>query len=208
MAKLFSVLGVLTLAGMASAQTASPGTIQATGTVTLSVNPDQAQLDVSVITQSTTAQQAAQQNAAQTNTVINALKQVLGASGTVQTINYSIYPNNTGQGNVVTGYTASNTVRVTTSDLTQPGPIIDTAQPGGRQQHWKSDLRVAESGSLQAAGALGCRQTGAGPRRRNRRRIRRKNRLCDFRRRRLRPRLPSCRPGSLPARQRPCRPVR
>src|ERR1035437_5901258 len=134
MVKLFTVFGFLALAGIAPAQTTAPGTVQATGTVTLSVNPDQAQLDVSVITQGSTAQQAAQQNATQTTTVINALKQVLGASGTVQTVSYSGYPNYSstpGQYNVVTGYTASNTVRVTTNDLTQPGPLIDTANQAG-----------------------------------------------------------------------------
>ena len=116
------------------AQTATPGTVQATGTATLSVNPDEASLDISVITQGATAQQAAQLNASQTTTVINALKQLLSVHGSIQTVAYSVYPRYStqpGQSNVIVGYTASNTVRATTSDLTLPGPIIDTANQAG-----------------------------------------------------------------------------
>jgi uncharacterized protein YggE len=135
MLKVFPLVVLLAAsAALLSSQTTSPGTVQATGIVTNSVNPDQAQLDVSVITQGSTAQQASQQNAAQTTTVLNALKQTLGVSGTVQTINYSVYPrysNSPGQNDVVVGYTASNTVLVTTNNLNLAGPLIDTANQAG-----------------------------------------------------------------------------
>src|SRR5271157_3150317 len=130
MSKLFALIVFLAVAAVSPAQTNAPGTVQATGTVTLSVNPNQAQLDVSVITQGTTAQQAAQQNATQTTAVINALNQVLRLTGTIQTVNYSVYPRYStapGQNEVVVGYTASNTLRLTTDDLTLPGPLIDAA---------------------------------------------------------------------------------
>jgi uncharacterized protein YggE len=88
-----SVFLALSLAGSAAfAQTAAAGSIQATGTASLNVQPDQVQLTVSVITQATTAAQAGQQNASQTNAMITALNQVLGKSGTLQTTGYSIYP--------------------------------------------------------------------------------------------------------------------
>lgn len=125
---------LLLAAASLPAQIQSAGTIQATGNAILSVNPDQASIDVSVVTQGATAQQAAQQNAAQTNTVIGALNQVLGATGTVQTVSYSVYPNYSsapGQNNQIVGYTANNTVRATTTDLTLPGPLIDAANQAG-----------------------------------------------------------------------------
>jgi hypothetical protein len=134
MSKWFALMSFLAAAAALPAQTVSPGTVQATGTATLSVPPDQVSLDVSVITQGSTAQQAAQQNASQTATVINALKQALGASGTVQTVGYSVYPrysSMTGQSNTVVGYTASNTVRATSNNLTLAGPLIDTANQAG-----------------------------------------------------------------------------
>lgn len=111
--------------------TATAG-IQATGTARISVNPDQAQLTVGVVTQGNTAQDAAQQNATQTTAVINALKSVLGMSGTLQTIGYSVTPrySNT-QTPVVIGYIASNTLQVTTTDLSLAGRLIDAASQAG-----------------------------------------------------------------------------
>ena len=121
------------LAGALLAQT-SQGAIQATGSATISVNPDQAQLSVGVVTQSTTAQDAGQQNATLTTTVLNALKGVLGTAGTIQTIGYSVsprYSTTQGQTSVIIGYTASNTVEVTTYDLSLIGQLIDTATQAG-----------------------------------------------------------------------------
>src|ERR671930_199953 len=82
---MFSAMGLL-------AQAQGPGTVQATGTATISVAPDQAQFTAGVITQGASAQDAAQQNATQTAAMLNALKSVLGTSGTVQTVGYSVSP--------------------------------------------------------------------------------------------------------------------
>jgi uncharacterized protein YggE len=107
-------------------------TIQANGSDTVSVQPDQAQLTVSVSTDGATAQQAAQQNATQTNQVLSAVKQVLGTSGNVQTVGYAINPrySNGANPNII-GYTAVNTIQVTTYDLSLPGPLIDAASSSG-----------------------------------------------------------------------------
>jgi uncharacterized protein YggE len=112
----------------------SPGAIQAIGSASISVNPDQAQLNVGVVTQGATAQDAGQQNAALTTTVLNALKGVLGTAGTIQTVSYSIsprYSTTQGQTSVIIGYTASNTVQVTSTDLSLIGRLIDTANQAG-----------------------------------------------------------------------------
>src|SRR5689334_22560326 len=85
----------------------TPGTVQSSGNATIPVKPDQAQLIVSVVTQSATAQDAGQQNAVLATTVIAALNSVIGANGSVQTIGYSIYPRyNTNS--IIIGYTATN----------------------------------------------------------------------------------------------------
>src|SRR5437588_8199900 len=100
-------------------QTAVPAlpAVQANGSATITAKPDQAQLDVGVITNGANAQDASVQNATLSNTVQAALKQVLGAAGTMQTVNYAVSPrySNNGQPSVIIGYTASNTVRVTTT---------------------------------------------------------------------------------------------
>jgi uncharacterized protein len=119
-------------AGAAAAAAQSAGTIQTVGNASVSVQPDQAQLNVSVSTDAATAQQAAQQNATQTNQVLSALKQVLGTSGTVQTIGYAINPRySSGTTPNVIGYTAVNTIEITAYDLTLPGPLIDAASGAG-----------------------------------------------------------------------------
>src|SRR5436305_3975334 len=99
---------MLTFAGLASAQTNR--TIRANGNATLMVNPDQASLDVGVVTSAATAQDSAAQNATQTTAVITALKTVLGATGSVQTQYYSVSPRYAQNSSTITGYTTNNTL--------------------------------------------------------------------------------------------------
>jgi uncharacterized protein YggE len=114
-----------------AAQTASTGTIQATGNATISVNPDVAQLTVGVQTQAASAQAAADANAAKTSAVIDALKALLGSTGTLQTVSYSVYPTYSSTGQTITGYNVSNTLQATTADLSLPGRLIDAANQAG-----------------------------------------------------------------------------
>ena len=134
MHRLPSLLVCLPLLAAALLAQTSPGAIQTVGSATISVNPDQASLNVGVVTQGATAQDAGQQNATLTTTVLNALKGVLGAAGTIQTIGYSVsprYSTTQGQTSVIIGYTASNTVEVTSTDLSLIGRLIDTANQAG-----------------------------------------------------------------------------
>jgi uncharacterized protein len=120
------------LGSAAMAQTATPGTVQAIGTATVNFNPNQAQFTVGVVTQGATAQAAAQQNATLSTTVQNALKGVLGTNGNIQTVSYYVSPQySNGQTPVITGFTASNTVQVTTYNLNIIGTLIDTATSAG-----------------------------------------------------------------------------
>jgi uncharacterized protein YggE len=124
-----SLLLMLSCSAMA-AQTAVPS-VQANGSATLTAKPDQAQLDVGVVTNGATAQDASQQNANLSTTVQAALSKVLG---TLQTVSYYVsprYSNSPNQPSVIIGYTAGNTVRVTTTDLTQIGLLIDAANQAG-----------------------------------------------------------------------------
>ena len=134
MPRLLSLLICLPPAAAALLAQITSSSVQATGSATISVNPDQFQLAVGVVTQGTTAQDAGQQNATLTTTVLNALKGVLGTAGTIQTISYSIsprYSTTAAQTSVIVGYTASNTVEVTSTDLTLIGRLIDSANQAG-----------------------------------------------------------------------------
>jgi len=134
MPRFLSLLICLPLLAAALLAQISPSAIQAIGSATIAVTPDQVQLDVGVVTQGATAQDAGQQNATLTTTVLNALKGVLGTAGTIQTVSYSVsprYSTTQGQASVIVGYTASNTVEVTATDLTLIGKLIDTANQAG-----------------------------------------------------------------------------
>ncbi len=122
----------LALGAILMAQTTGNRTVQASGSATLSANPDQAQIDIGVVTVGATAQDSGQQNATQTTAVLNALKSVLGANGTIQTISYYVQPRYTNTSpSIINGYTTSNTVRVVTLDLSIIGKLIDSANQAG-----------------------------------------------------------------------------
>ncbi|HWP44171.1 MAG TPA: SIMPL domain-containing protein [Blastocatellia bacterium] len=132
-----AVLGIVGSAAFAQGaeeKTARP-VIRVMGEATVSARPDQATVHVGVVTQASTAQEAASQNAQKLDAVIQALRKALGPQAEIKTISYSlnpnyVYPREGGQPKL-TGYTASNTVEVKTGDLAQVGKIIDTATQAG-----------------------------------------------------------------------------
>ncbi len=109
--------------------------IRSTGQAAASAKPDQAQLDFSVVTQAVTAQEASTQNASTVSAVLAKLQSVLGANADIRTLSYSLnpnYSNPSGAGNpTLIGYTATNTVEVTTGDLSIIGQVIDTGIAAG-----------------------------------------------------------------------------
>ena len=128
------ILALFLTSLMAFAQGPPRGTVQASGTASVSVRPDQATINVSVITQGATAQDAASQNATIATNVQSQLAQALGSSGTVKTVSYSVNPNYTyGKDGTatLTGYTVNNSIQVTLNDLSITGKIIDTATQSG-----------------------------------------------------------------------------
>lgn len=111
--------------------------IRSVGTGTVSVKPDQAKIDLSVVTQDRSAQTASSQNAALVTSVISQVTAILGPAADIKTISYSLtanYSYQQGQPPTLTGYTASNTVQATTSDLSIVGRIIDTGIQAGANQ--------------------------------------------------------------------------
>jgi uncharacterized protein YggE len=112
-----------------------PPSVEATGEAVIQTKPDQAKLNIGVVTQAPTAQAAAAQNATQLQATLDKLRGVLGTAGETRTSGYSLtpnyqYPRDGGQP-TITGYTASNTVEVTTNDLAGLGKLIDVVVTGG-----------------------------------------------------------------------------
>jgi uncharacterized protein YggE len=112
--------------------------VRAFGQSTVSVKPDLARVEFSVVTQASTAQDASSQNATRTSNVLSQLQTLLGPNADIQTVGYSMSPNYNyppgGGTPTLVGYTVSNTVRVTTTDLSITGKIIDTGVQAGANQ--------------------------------------------------------------------------
>jgi uncharacterized protein YggE len=128
---LLTALALFSFTGLAQQR---PGYVQAVASATVSVTPDQAQIQFAVVTTATTAQAASSQNATQVTAVLAALTGLLGPSANIQTLSYSLSPNYTYPQNgqpVLTGYTASNTVQVIVTDLSVIGKLIDTGIQAG-----------------------------------------------------------------------------
>lgn len=136
MRTIFILLVSLPVLGAAQeiAPLTGPPSIRVHGEATVSAEPDQAQFDIGVETQAATAKDATDKNAAQTNEVVQELRSIL-PSGDVKTVNFSVNPNYVypagGGAAKITGYTATNTVRLQLSDISMLQKVIDVAMRSG-----------------------------------------------------------------------------
>jgi uncharacterized protein len=155
------MLLIPTLLASASAQSPiPPPSVRATGEAVITVKPDEAKLDIGVVTQATTAEAAASQNATQSRAVLDKLRGVLGPKADIRTISYSVNPNyqypREGGKPTINGYTATNTVEITTDNLAEVGKVIDAATQGGanqvqRLQYGLHDEKPARAQALRLA---------------------------------------------------------
>lgn len=129
--------------------------IRATGEGTATATPDQAELNIGVVTQATTADQASAENARKVEAVLAAVRRALEPAAEVKTIGYSITPNyvypREGGEAKITGYIASNTVRVKTSELNRVGPVIDAASQAGANNVQGLQFSVKDDAPVRAA---------------------------------------------------------
>ena len=121
--KLFftAMLACLSVPVFAEQSTSSVSSIRVTGESVVSATPDRVQIDVGVVTQAARSRDAASQNASRLDAVLAALRKTLGAGSDIKTISYSLNPNyqyhpNGGEP-TITGYTATNVLRITLDDL-------------------------------------------------------------------------------------------
>ncbi len=132
-----SVAWLLVLPLLAGAQTPRPRVVRASGEAVVTAPPDRARIDIGVVTEAATAEEAAQKNAEQSAAVIAKYKPLVGAAGTLKTVNYALEPNyvyQAGQPPKIRGYRASNTVEVTMDDVSKVGQVIDAAAGAGSNE--------------------------------------------------------------------------
>ena len=127
------------LAGNAVAQNTSARprvpSVTVTGEATLSAEPDQAEIDIGVVTQARNAPDATRENAEKLSRVLAEIKKILEKADEVKTSGYALTPNyrypSQGGRPEITGYTASNTLRIKMLKLESVGKLIDAAMQAG-----------------------------------------------------------------------------
>ena len=166
MNKLLAIFGlVLLLGSTAGAQQTNDRpkipSITVSGDAAVSPEPDQAEIDIGVVTQSRAAPDATKENAERLARVLAEIKKQLGKGDEVKTSGYSLAPNyrypQGGKPEIV-GYTASNTLHIKTTNLSLVGRLIDSAMQAGannvnRLVFTLKDELAAQLGALKMASA-------------------------------------------------------
>ena len=110
-------------------------TIHVSGEAEKSVVPDTAILNIGVVVQADTAKEATDENAVLMNAVIEELKALGLEDNEIQTSFVSVYPVYDYDGDpTIVGYSASNSVQVTTTNLDNLSAIIDRSTTAGANQ--------------------------------------------------------------------------
>jgi len=142
--KILSTFAIFTalfvIAGSVSAQMTEQHhprtpTINTTGEATVAVQPDQARIELGVTTQAETSDAAVTQNAEKLTATLAAIRALQIAGAEIKTVSYTLqpsyrYPREGGEPEL-TGYTATNFVRITINDLTKVGTVIDAGTKAG-----------------------------------------------------------------------------
>src|SRR3982074_137023 len=125
------------LAAPALAQVIPPAAISVTGEATVSVPPDQAEIDGGVTSEAKTAREASEANNAAMGKVLVALKGAGIDAKDLQTSRLSLQPqrppNYTGPSAIV-GYRASNHVTIRVHEVTKVANVIDTLVGAGAHE--------------------------------------------------------------------------
>jgi len=112
-----------------------PNVISISGTGIVWATPDIAQVTISVVTQSISAAEAQQSNAATMTQVIQALMDAGVSKEDVKTIGYSLSPRYSYNGQqTLIGYECRNMIAVTTKNTSEVGKFIDVAVGAGANE--------------------------------------------------------------------------
>jgi len=139
MKKLLPIIAALFLSPAAAHaqidnQRSAPPSVTAHGEAVITVEPDQAEIDIGVVTQARNAPEAARENADKLARVITEIKKILGKGDEVKTVSYSLNPNyrypQGGKPEIV-GYSATNILRIKTGGLANVGKLIDASMQSG-----------------------------------------------------------------------------
>lgn len=111
-----------------------PRTIQVNGSGVGSGIPDQAEIEIGVVTQAKDAESAASENAKRLAAVLAAVRKALPQDAELETSRYTLSPNFRGDGSSaprIDGYSVTNVISIKTTDLERVSRIVDTAMAAG-----------------------------------------------------------------------------
>ena len=109
--------------------------VNASSTVTKEINPNYAEISISVETKAKEADAAAKENAEVSTTVVNTIKSIIDTKkgDSIETVNYNLSPQYTykdGKSHL-TGYAVYNTVKIKMRDIKSVSAVIDEAMKAG-----------------------------------------------------------------------------
>ena len=120
------------------AMASPPGTIRVVGEASITTKPDMAELEVGVVTEAKTAEEASTANARKMTRVIEAMKKELGAGADVKTVGLMVTQRydtlKPGKRPELVGYTATNVIRARIPKIQTAGKIVDLALKSGANQ--------------------------------------------------------------------------
>ena len=109
--------------------------VNASSTVTKEINPNFAEISVTVNTKAKVAEEAAKENTEISSEVVAKLKSVLDTrrGDSIETINYNLSPRYSYKDgkSILTGYEVTNTVKAKTRDIKSISGLIDEAMKAG-----------------------------------------------------------------------------
>lgn len=146
------ILSLLLLAAPALAETAAPGaTITVTGSASVSLEADYAQVSVGVSTKAATVEEATSQNGEAIRSVIAALTAYGIAEEDIATSSYSVhaeYDYMTGKA-VLSGYNVTNQLTVIIRDMEHIGATLDEATKAGANNIYNVEFCSTQSAEAQ-----------------------------------------------------------
>ena len=117
------------------AQDNNTRTLNVNGRGEVKARPDVAYINISVISNAKTAEEALHENANRTTSVLNKIKSLIGKQDTVKTSGFNLSPvydyNQTTKKSELTGYRVSNELIIQTQDLDNLCNIIDSTTKVG-----------------------------------------------------------------------------
>ena len=145
---------LISLSGIAKAETSASRTITVTGQGEAVGAPDQAQINAGVQTVAATVAESSRANEAVVEKIMQALDKQGIKKKDIQTTNYSVWPEQRhdprGTGEVsISGYNVSNVVNVTVNDIDKLGAVLAAVTDAGANSIHGVNFGVKDNAALE-----------------------------------------------------------